>query len=85
MAETLKYGSHTIVRVGLTWAIDALASGFSSMDEKTESRGPSSFVKISRTVEKGMVGVASRHFWNSTTYSSGKSVGEEATNWPSFT
>ena len=32
-----------------------------------------------------MGGVASRHFWNSWTYSGGNSVGDDAMNCPSFT
>lgn len=36
------------------------------------------------TTSKGTGSVESRHFWNSSTYSSGKRVGEEATNCPSL-
>mmetsp|Transcript_126750 Transcript_126750/g.370444 ORF Transcript_126750/g.370444 Transcript_126750/m.370444 type:complete len:309 (-) Transcript_126750:592-1518(-) len=69
-----------------TCAMDADANGFLSNDLKTPERGwPNSFSTMRSMRLKGVSSVLSRHFWNSLTYASGKSVGEDAMNWPSLT
>ena len=40
---------------------------------------------VCSALHHGIGGVASRHFWNSCTYSGGKSVGDDAMNCPSLT
>lgn len=66
-----------------TCATEALARGTGSTDRKTSSMGlPSSFWMVFLMVCHGTGSVLSRHFSNSRTYSSGKSVGELAMNCP---
>ncbi len=66
-----------------TCATEALARGMGSTDRKTSSIGrPSSAWTVLLMTCQGAGSVRSRHFSNSRTYSSGKSVGELAMNWP---
>ena len=66
-----------------TCATEALARGMGSTDRKTSSIGrPSSAWTVLLMTCQGTASVRSRHFSNSRTYSSGKSVGELAMNWP---
>mmetsp|Transcript_7447 Transcript_7447/g.11348 ORF Transcript_7447/g.11348 Transcript_7447/m.11348 type:complete len:221 (+) Transcript_7447:1034-1696(+) len=73
-----------------TWAMDALARGTLSMLRKTElivavlSISFNSFDMTFCMTFHSSGSVESRHFWNSTTYSLGKSVGDDAMNCPSL-
>ena len=62
--------------------MDADASGVALMSANTSANGrPRSSSTMARTVSKGTLGLRSRQAWNSWTYSSGKSVGEDAMNY----
>ena len=66
-----------------TCATEALANGIGSTDRNTSSMGrPSSRCTVFLMTCHGTGSVLSRHFSNSRTYSSGKSVGELAMNCP---
>ena len=68
-----------------TWAMDAVAMGTGLIYPKIWSaRPPNSWSKVFLTVSQGTGAVRSKHFWNSRTYSSGNSVGDDAMNWPSL-
>mmetsp|Transcript_20901 Transcript_20901/g.70173 ORF Transcript_20901/g.70173 Transcript_20901/m.70173 type:complete len:213 (-) Transcript_20901:271-909(-) len=72
-------------RAACTCATEADASGAGSMDANTWSAGLPRSASTTRLItSKGTAGVLSRHFSNSSTYSAGKSVGEEAMNCPSL-
>ena len=65
--------------------MEAVASGTRLMLENIWSVCPAnSASSVFLMVSHGIGAVLSRHFWNSSTYSSGNSVGEEAMNWPSL-
>ena len=70
-----------------TCATDAEASGVESNDVKTSSidRMPRSFSTVRLMTLKSVGSVESRHFWNSSTYSAGKTDGADATNCPILT
>mmetsp|Transcript_5596 Transcript_5596/g.23027 ORF Transcript_5596/g.23027 Transcript_5596/m.23027 type:complete len:254 (+) Transcript_5596:2253-3014(+) len=70
-----------------TCATDADATGSASNDAKTSSmeRTPRSFSTVRLMTAKSVGSVASRHFWNSATYSAGNTEGADATNCPIFT